>query len=282
MRRSAVGWGSTGPRSGLGSRPVTRQQVRGHRSASPVRTRARRAKATGRLQLTAGPVPRRRVPHSGRRSREGGVVAAGDVLRRLTRAPRAPWPYSAPITRGPGRPHPVAPRCTAAGSAGPACSPNTGRARSTGEPSPLSRGSGPFAEEHTKEFVRGLVHSDGSRVLNRDQRRLPGSGFYEYPRYRFTHVSTDIIGLRIEAPERLEIHGKAHTGEGQGTRRDKARRARVQVGGGGSDGRVRGARVLSQVARRWSLRVLAARPMRASAAGWCRAGTVEAVRTAMA
>jgi hypothetical protein len=80
-----------------------------------------------------------------------------------------------------------------------------------------------IVEESTKEFVRGLVHSDGSRVVNRVKRKLPDGGekYYEYPRYHFTNVSTDIIGLYIEALELLEIPWKAHTSPGKGTRRDK-------------------------------------------------------------
>ncbi len=70
-----------------------------------------------------------------------------------------------------------------------------------------------IVEKHTKEFVRGLVHSDGSRVLNRIKRKLPGDGeqYYEYPRYHFTNVSTDIIRLFTEALDRLEIPWKVHT-----------------------------------------------------------------------
>lgn len=80
---------------------------------------------------------------------------------------------------------------------------------------------GAIVEAHTKEFVRGLVHSDGSRVVNRVKRKPPGEGFYEYPRYHFTNVSTDIIRLYTEALDRLEIPQKAHSSERKENRRDK-------------------------------------------------------------
>ena len=60
--------------------------------------------------------------------------------------------------------------------------------------------------EFTKEFIRGLVHSDGSRSTNRVRRRLrDGKRWYEYPRYFFTNESADIMGLFTDALERLGI-----------------------------------------------------------------------------
>lgn len=69
-----------------------------------------------------------------------------------------------------------------------------------------------IVEEYPKEFVRGLVHSDGCRVLNRIKRTCPDGGekYYEYPRYHFTNVSTDIIRLFTEALVRLDIPWKVH------------------------------------------------------------------------
>ena len=54
------------------------------------------------------------------------------------------------------------------------------------------------------------MHSDGSRVVNRVKRKPPGEGFYEYPRYHFTNVSTDIIRLFTDALDRLDIPWKVH------------------------------------------------------------------------
>ncbi|WP_460748534.1 transposase [Nocardiopsis oceani] len=80
-----------------------------------------------------------------------------------------------------------------------------------------------IVEEHTEEFVRGLVHSDGCRVVNRIKRTLPGGGerHYEYPRYHFTNVSNDIIGLFTDALDRLDIPWKVHSSKVKGTHRYK-------------------------------------------------------------
>lgn len=47
-----------------------------------------------------------------------------------------------------------------------------------------------------KPFLRGLIHSDGSRSLNRFKVALEtGPREYVYPRYFFTNLSSDIQGL---------------------------------------------------------------------------------------
>jgi hypothetical protein len=43
-----------------------------------------------------------------------------------------------------------------------------------------------------QQFLRGLIHSDGCRFMNRV--RISGKA-YEYPRYNFTSASDDIRGL---------------------------------------------------------------------------------------
>ena len=50
-----------------------------------------------------------------------------------------------------------------------------------------------------KQFVRGLIHSDGCRVLN----RVNGK---DYPRYFFCQVSDDIRGLFCRSLQQLGIH----------------------------------------------------------------------------
>jgi hypothetical protein len=50
-----------------------------------------------------------------------------------------------------------------------------------------------------REFLRGLIHSDGCRVLN----RVNGK---DYPRYFFTQVSDDIRGIFCRTCRLLEIH----------------------------------------------------------------------------
>ena len=57
-------------------------------------------------------------------------------------------------------------------------------------------------EREPEPFIRGLVHSDGCRVMN----RVVAKGKdYAYPRYFFTQVSKDIQELFCRACERLGI-----------------------------------------------------------------------------
>jgi hypothetical protein len=57
-------------------------------------------------------------------------------------------------------------------------------------------------DDHPGPFVRGLLHSDGCRVLNRVVVR---GREYAYPRYFFTNLSADIRHLLLDACERLGI-----------------------------------------------------------------------------
>lgn len=62
--------------------------------------------------------------------------------------------------------------------------------------------------EHPREFVCGLIHSDGCRTINRV---VTGGRPYEYPRYYFSNRSEDIHALLGEA---LEAHGIRRTRSG--------------------------------------------------------------------
>ena len=53
-----------------------------------------------------------------------------------------------------------------------------------------------------KPFLRGLLHSDGSRFANRV--RVDGR-LYSYPRCTFTNASSDIRRLFCDACELLDI-----------------------------------------------------------------------------
>jgi hypothetical protein len=56
------------------------------------------------------------------------------------------------------------------------------------------------------DFLRGLIHSDGCRVVNRFSVVLPsGRREYAYPRYFFTNRSSDIRRLFCEQCERLDV-----------------------------------------------------------------------------
>jgi hypothetical protein len=53
-----------------------------------------------------------------------------------------------------------------------------------------------IVEVFTHEFIRGLIHSDGCRCTNWTEKIISGElKRYEYIRYTFSNVSTDIHGL---------------------------------------------------------------------------------------
>ena len=58
-----------------------------------------------------------------------------------------------------------------------------------------------WQEEITLQYpaalIRGLIHSDGSRCRNRFKTKLPSGrvASYEYPRYFFTNMSSDIRNI---------------------------------------------------------------------------------------
>ena len=60
---------------------------------------------------------------------------------------------------------------------------------------------------HPGSLIRGLIHSDGCRVVNRFQTKLPSGRVaeYAYVRYFFTNHSSDIRGIFIEHCQLLGI-----------------------------------------------------------------------------
>lgn len=64
-----------------------------------------------------------------------------------------------------------------------------------------------IVDRYPGDFVRGLIHSDGCRGMNRVRRRLADGDdhWYEYPRYLFNNKSLDILGLCGEALDRLGV-----------------------------------------------------------------------------
>lgn len=67
-------------------------------------------------------------------------------------------------------------------------------------------------------FVRGLIHSDGCRVLNRVNNT-------DYPRYHFSNASTDILGLFGRACDRLGVDWRPNNARNLSV----ARRASVRL-----------------------------------------------------
>jgi hypothetical protein len=64
-----------------------------------------------------------------------------------------------------------------------------------------------IVEAHPWPFVRGLIHSDGCRTVNRFKTRLPSGRVaeYAYARYFFSNLSADIRGLFCESCEQLGL-----------------------------------------------------------------------------
>src|SRR3954452_20696490 len=60
---------------------------------------------------------------------------------------------------------------------------------------------------HPEALIRGLIHSDGSRCINRFKVQLPSGrvGSYAYVRYFFTNYSADIRGIFCEHCDLLGI-----------------------------------------------------------------------------
>ena len=57
-----------------------------------------------------------------------------------------------------------------------------------------------------RQFIRGLIHSDGSRCMNTFSVQLKGGPReYSYPRYFFTNYSTDIQTIFTDACDQLGI-----------------------------------------------------------------------------
>lgn len=64
-----------------------------------------------------------------------------------------------------------------------------------------------IVDRYPKPFLRGLIHSDGCRTINRFTTTLPSGRVaeYAYPRYFFTNRSEDIKGIFCAVCDRLGI-----------------------------------------------------------------------------
>lgn len=72
--------------------------------------------------------------------------------------------------------------------------PQHGPGRKHLRPIALTHWQAELTAEYPRELLRGLIHSDGCRSINRFQTRLPSGrvAHYEYPRYFFSNLSADI------------------------------------------------------------------------------------------
>jgi hypothetical protein len=57
-----------------------------------------------------------------------------------------------------------------------------------------------IVERYPRQLLRGLIHSDGCRVINRVVRRK-----YAYPRYFFTNTSKDILQIFRDACDAIGV-----------------------------------------------------------------------------
>jgi len=64
-----------------------------------------------------------------------------------------------------------------------------------------------ITHEHPQALLRGLIHSDGCRCMNRFRTKLPSGRVaeYEYPRYFFTNLSADIREIFCEHCDLLGV-----------------------------------------------------------------------------
>jgi hypothetical protein len=63
-----------------------------------------------------------------------------------------------------------------------------------------------IVERHPADFLRGLFHSDGSRVKNWTRRMVAGEmKRYDYPRWQFTNHSAEIQGWCCAALDLVDV-----------------------------------------------------------------------------
>ncbi len=60
-----------------------------------------------------------------------------------------------------------------------------------------------IVERHPRELVKGLIHSDGCRAI--DRVRSAAGKWYEYPRYFFLNHSADIQGIFVRACDLIGV-----------------------------------------------------------------------------
>jgi hypothetical protein len=87
-----------------------------------------------------------------------------------------------------------------------------------------------IVDAHPWEFVRGLIHSDGCRIINWTTRPVGGvCKRYEYPRYFFTNMSDDIRRLYTETLDKLGIQWTHCTRNGNPYNISVAKKASVAL-----------------------------------------------------
>ena len=85
--------------------------------------------------------------------------------------------------------------------------PQHGPGRKHERPIVLERWQAEITARHPEALLRGLIHSDGCRSVNRFRTKLPSGRVvgYAYPRYFFSNLSADIRGIFCEHCDLLGI-----------------------------------------------------------------------------
>jgi hypothetical protein len=137
------------------------------------------------------------------------VITLDAVYPDIIEECRAAIVLSLPAARPCARPHAVhrSVRVEAGSKIWPDLFPQMGPGRKHERPIVLVPWQREIVEAHPWPFVRGLIHSDGCRTVNRFQTRLPSGRVaeYAYPRYFFSNLSEDIRRLFCESCERLGL-----------------------------------------------------------------------------
>lgn len=97
-------------------------------------------------------------------------------------------------------------RVTAGSRVWPFAFPQHGPGKKATRSIALTRWQQEIVNRFPQAFLRGLIHSDGSRTINRFSVVLAGGRRgYAYPRYFFTNLSVDIQALFCAACERVGV-----------------------------------------------------------------------------
>jgi hypothetical protein len=79
-------------------------------------------------------------------------------------------------------------------------------------------------------LLRGLIHSDGCRIVNWTTRTVgERTTRYEYPRYFFTNTSTDIIGIFTDTLDAVDVAWKSYSRSTGAMNISVARKASVEL-----------------------------------------------------
>jgi hypothetical protein len=137
------------------------------------------------------------------------VITLDAIYPDIVEECRAAIVLTLPATRPRGNAHPVhrLVRVTAGSKQWPDLFPQMGPGRKHERPIVLAPWQREIVEAHPWPFVRGLIHSDGCRTVNRFKTRLPSGRVaeYAYPRYFFSNLSADIRALFCASCDRLGL-----------------------------------------------------------------------------